>query len=82
MSYRVVYGPEIPGTHSAGRRIVRFFGRLCLAAGAVFFLCHIWTGNWQVTRTALEDLAETCRAGEPLQQAVTAFCRQILDHAG
>lgn len=82
MSYRVVYGPEIPNIHTAKGRIARFFGGLCLAAGAVVVLCHIWTGDWQVTRTALKELADTCRAGEPLQQAVTAFCRQILENAG
>ena len=38
-------------------------------------------GDKQVTSAAFSDLTENLRAGESLKDAVTTFCREIIDGA-
>jgi len=41
----------------------------------------ILPGNPQVTETALDNLVADLKEGEKLEDAITAFCQEILDHA-
>lgn len=41
----------------------------------------ILPGNAQVTEAALDNLVADLKEGEKLEDAITAFCQEILDHA-
>ena len=38
-------------------------------------------GNEEVTRAAVTDLVESIQSGEGMEEAITAFCRQIIENA-
>jgi hypothetical protein len=41
----------------------------------------ILPGNAQVTEAALDNLVTDLKEGEKLEDAITAFCQEIIDHA-
>ena len=86
MGYSIRYGPRIPAEKKRGRW--QCVAALILA-GAIVLLCvDIWNGRqWllpgdpQVTAQALETMAESIREGESLREAITCFCREIIENA-
>lgn len=42
---------------------------------------YLLPGDPVVTAAALENMADSLKAGEPLLDAVTAFCREIVENA-
>lgn len=87
MGYRIVYGEEPPVQRPRSRL------RLLTAAFGLAFLVLVgsfWPGGRALLRqvllpgageAALQQMAEQIRAGEPVGEAVTAFCRDVVAHA-
>lgn len=85
MGYRIAYSTETSHKFPEQIRKNRPLLWVAAAALAIGLLAGGWKlilpGDPEVTGTALAGLAEDIRAGEPLGQAVTAFCREIVDNA-
>ena len=82
MAYQIVY--DLSGQM---RRISHRKRRLMASARIVFLIGVIamilWTagGDWTVTLTALDTMAENLGQGSSLQQAFSGFCLDILQGA-
>ena len=94
MSYRIEYrsGGELRKSWKPKRPIGRVAVVICvlsLVAGALAIkhtgLSWVKTvllpGDPAVTAAALENMVENIRDGESLVDAVTAFCREIIENA-
>ena len=90
MAYKVQYGASRHDKVSRGVALRRWVplvlavvlllgGFLLMRQGASFD--WLLPGDPRVTAVALEELRENLRAGEPLGESVTAFCREIIDGA-
>ena len=88
MGYRIVYGEE-PAVTTAERKSHL---RLMTAGFALVFVILVrlcWPEGTQMLRqtllpgdnAALEQLKEDIQAGEPIGDAVTAFCQTIVEEA-
>lgn len=95
VSYRIVYGPMPKGEYQAKKRNtlrIRFLTALFLLLFA-FLVKYTWTegtktlqslmipGDGCVTQAAFEELTTNLMDGQPIGEAVTAFCRQVIDGA-
>ena len=90
MSFRIQYGIS---RHEVNSRKTKFkkwlpflLAVIFLVAGWLISLTEIrfdWLlpGDPEVTAAALESLRENLAAGESLGEAVTAFCREIINGA-
>ncbi len=91
MSYRITYDQEmriydLSNTRKTGYYMKWIYGAIvCISMIFVLFSGNIRSfllpGDPKVTEAALIDLAENLREGESFSDAVTVFCREILDHA-
>lgn len=94
MGYRIEYGSGEAVTYlepkSRGNRLLLtgcFFLLFCAVASSV------WPGQWQrakdylipgdpaVTKAAFSGMTGQLRLGETLEDAVVAFCREVVDGA-
>jgi hypothetical protein len=95
MSYRIEYGSggelrKPCKKKGLWARVAVVICVLSLVAGAMTIkntgLSWVKTvllpGDPAVTAAALENMAESIREGESLVDAVTAFCREIIENAG
>ena len=91
MSYRIVYGPEkkLP-TRKISRLRMAIVCSLCIGlliaglreTGIGEVLWHwMLPGDPAVTEAALSGLVDQIRDGDDFSQAMTVFCRVILDGA-
>lgn len=93
MSYRIEYGPAIPPQYVKKPKFLRLqiMTAVCLLlfsllvrqlfpAGAQQLRHMFLPGTPTVTQTALDALMCDLRNGEPLGDALTAFCMYIVDH--
>ena len=93
MGYRIEYDSfqrEKPKTGMNGKRrllVTVFFGALFLTGvyrhspeGAEILDRLFQPDRWLLTRSALESLVSRLQCGEPLTDAVTAFCRELVQH--
>lgn len=94
MPYRIVYGPEPNFFTSNTTQLPR---RRILTASALLAFIILVRGIWPqgttvlrqyllpgeptVTQTAANSLLEDLREGASLDEAVTAFCREIISHS-
>lgn len=92
MGYVIEYSPQdkrkypITGNKRKGKRYVRWF--LILVVLVCSLIPGIRTravnllipGDDEVTKAAFQIMTEQLRAGEPVNDAVTAFCQEILDN--
>lgn len=91
MGYRVEYGkPSRRYEKEGGAGIRVALMTLCFAGIFGFLTVKFWPDgakvldrlfsleDWAVTRHALETMATELRAGLPVGDAVTAFCREII----
>ena len=90
MSYRITYGKRIIKDHilineRKHRKSAYVIILTLLLLSAVYFKDKIYKfilpGNPQVTEKALHELVTDIQEGEPVGDAVTAFCRLIIDNA-
>ena len=94
MGYRIEYGDRAAvRKERKGRslltRIVTVACILSLVAGALavkhagltWVTDFLLPGDPAVTAAALENMVESIREGEPWGDAVTAFCREIIENA-
>lgn len=89
MGYQIHYEGTEPGAKKPGRFTARLGAGLLAMGLLVSGLWPRWAdqlrqvvlpGNPAVTAAAWEDLTQQLRTGEPLSQALEAFCRSILRH--
>lgn len=94
MSYRIVYGCELknPKDKKVRWRYVLGYTVLCLSLFTLL-TARFWPAGWKiilegvlpgdagVTYQALDHMAENLRSGQGITDAVTAFCREIVDGA-
>lgn len=93
MGYRIEYDSfqrEKPKTGMNGKRrllVTVFFGALFLTAvnsfspeGAEILDRLFQPDRWLLTRSALESMVSRLQCGEPLTDAVTAFCRELVQY--
>ena len=88
MAYKVKYGISRHEKKSRGGAMKKFLPVLLamfLLLGAALATRQDISFDWllpgdpRVTAAALENLREDLASGEPLGEAVTAFCREIID---
>ena len=90
MGYRVIYGedpfekPKVKGGRlglmTAGCFLAFVVGVRCFWPAGAERLGRMFLPG-EGTVAALEQMAEDLQAGEPLGDAVTAFCRQVVEDA-
>ncbi len=90
MGYRITYENGIIRKKAVGERRFRWkrWGCGCLGValavalmlpqGRLLVRDLLLPGDEDVTAAALEEMVENIRAGEPVGEAVEAFCREIL----
>ncbi len=91
MSYNITYDPQQKKRYPAKRKPSKGPYRaavLLLLAALALLLANprlskplrnfLLPGDPQVTKTAIDSMAEDLRTGESLGDAVTAFCREII----
>ena len=88
MSYSIRYSPHQTAKYQKKEklRLRRFFLAViilaaCLTPIAVFrneILDMITPGNPEVTRRAAQNMVEALREGESVNDAVTAFCLEVI----
>lgn len=94
MAYRIVYGPEIPPQYRKKHTNCRL--RLFTAISLLLFTLlvkeffpagtekmqeFLLPGNPTITQAALNSMMNQLQSGEPLADALTVFCKEILAHA-
>lgn len=95
MGYQVLYEsvgkmekpkPEkhrISGVLAVVMICVLVIGAVAVKAGALPWVKeYLIPGDPDVTAAALQDMVAGLQSGEPLGEAITAFCREIVAHAG
>ena len=83
MGYTIRYSPET--AHKFPVKKEKMLSLPWLLTGAALFL--LLAGGWKwllpgepaVTQTAITHLIEDVQAGAPVGDAVTAFCREIIE---
>ena len=88
MSYRIQYDTK---KHPWQKRLKRQkyvlpVGIICLSLLTLGYfgmdkLQFLLPGEPSVTAAALDNMTNSLQEGETLQEAITAFCREILDNA-
>lgn len=94
LGYRIEYGPRGAVMGSEKRKGGNLMG---LTLGFFLLFCsvssHFWPEKWEgvsdylipgdaaVTRAAFSELTAQLHAGESVEDAVVAFCQEILDGA-
>ena len=94
MSYRIQYGPPQKGEPVKGqisKNTVRFIAFAALIAVVLFLLVSpqgaeavrgfLLPGDGAVTEAAFSEFVGSIRGGESIGQAITAFCREIIEGA-
>lgn len=92
VAYQIRYGPvkgkaPADGRKKAGRRLLAALCAAALLIGLPFSGIGKTIWNWllpgdaAVTGAALNTMVEEIRAGESVSDAVTAFCREIIENA-
>lgn len=94
MGYRIVYGPEIKAqpqrTGSSARLrtmiaaaflLFSIIVRLTWQEGTEIMRQALLPGDLTVTEQAFSEMITDLRQGEPVADAVTVFCRTVLDEA-
>ncbi len=83
MAYKIVYGPE-KGKPRSGKKwavigAVAVLG-LALLGRYLGWGDYLIPGDAAVTAMAAEEMVSQIAAGEPVREAFTDFCREIMDH--
>lgn len=92
MSYSIRYDsvrcPKNKQSSSAGKIVITLILCVCIVGaialkslGLPWIRQVLLPGDPEVTASALEHLVEDLRGGDRLWNAVTAFCREIVDNA-
>ena len=93
MSYKIVYGPmpDVPKVRKGGTLRLRMLTAVFLLL-FVFLVGQAWPegrevlrrclipGEPTVTEALFADMLSEIRAGEPVEEAVTAFCRELMEY--
>ena len=91
MSYKIQYTPETAYRYPQNKEKKSKWGKIgvlfCVLAALTWFRVNgipefLIPGDPDVTKAAASDFVEQIRSGEPLGDAVTVFCKEILIGAG
>lgn len=93
LGYRIEYLPDGRFRNTQGRKRRIFLTAVCVllillvsAAGSSSGVGSVvrqvlFSGDWEVTGNGLIQMCRELRDGMPLQDALTAFCRQVLEES-
>ena len=94
MGYKIQYGKERTYKNvkdRSGKANKKLLYALCVIFGVLIMSFAIWKhestsnffipGDAQITSTAVKHLTDALEDGAPIGDAVTAFCREIIDNA-
>ena len=94
MGYMIYYGKECEAEHnwntrSNGRHKRRIIAAVIICAALLAAAMGktdamqnlLIPGNPEVTKAAFAQFSDDIRNGEHLDEAITAFCREIINHA-
>ena len=77
MGYRIIYGKE---KRRISRQSKALIVMIAVCAALIAAACFV-KSEVQLPGEALERMVQSVQAGESLSDAVTAFCREIVDNA-
>lgn len=75
MGYRIIYGKEKRRLSKGAKTFISVILACASLIGFAYF-CRP-----ELPETALENMVDAVRDGEPLSDAISAFCREIIDGA-
>ena len=88
MSYYIEYNPEMKEKYPKTRRVIELpikkllFIFAVLITSYAFMQCRLYRyfipGNPDVTMSAFSNMVENVGDGEPVKDAVFAFCKEII----
>ncbi|MBQ8768997.1 MAG: hypothetical protein IJZ15_05080 [Oscillospiraceae bacterium] len=80
MGYRIVYGKDKRRSWklNKGKYTLIFAIAICIALMAVSYFCG---DALKLPGESLENMAQAVQNGESLSDAITAFCREIIENA-
>ena len=92
MAYQINYSPESSSRYPQSQKKYHIDWVKCTVL-CLLLLTALWVringipdflipGDPQITRSAAETMVADIRAGEKLENAVTVFCKEILNGAG
>lgn len=81
MSYRIVYGKQNGQSHIQMRILIAFVICISLICFGYFGRDLFLPVDAAATGEALEAMVDSVVSGEKLSDAVTTFCREILNNA-
>lgn len=91
MAYKIQYTPQdahrYPPISQKRKRTSRTIWLLVLIAGIALCFSYygipdiLVPGDAEVTKSAAREMISLLKAGTPVKDAVTAFCKQIIDAA-
>lgn len=92
MAYRIVYGPMPPVSREKNYKFLRIqmltalflllfvlLVRQAWPEGTAVLRSMLLPGEPTVTEAAFSEMVIDIQSGEPVREAFTAFCRQIVD---
>lgn len=95
MAYYIQYGQVSGKTYTTAGRSGRLGWLICGAALVFLLVTHLFwpegkqalqeilfPGDWEKTADAVSGMIAQLGQGETVQDAVAAFCRELLDHEG
>lgn len=93
MAYKIVYGEEPYEYHNPSKNGIRlriltaalllvfcFLVRLAWPGGTALLQNYVLPGESTVTEEAFEAMLSDLRAGEPLNDALTTFCKDVIQN--
>ncbi|MBR7123206.1 MAG: hypothetical protein IKC95_07120 [Oscillospiraceae bacterium] len=94
MAYRIRYGQALIKKHIIFENQIQFSKKLIPPLICFLVLCggiviakskavqdFFLPGNPDVTRSAISGFVTDLKDGEPMKEAITTFCREIIDNA-
>ena len=75
MGYRIVYSKENRRLSKGAKTLIT-----SILAGALLIGIG-YLSRPKLPETALENMVDALRNGEPISDAITSFCREIIDNA-
>lgn len=76
MGYRIIYGKDKHRLQKWKKTIL-----ITVAACVILFVLSRLTDNLQIPEATLEHMVDSVRSGESIRDAITAFCREIIENA-
>ena len=76
MGYRIIYGKDEHCLRKWKKTIL-----ITVAACVILLILSRLTDNVQIPEATLEHMVDSVRSGDSIRDAITAFCREIIENA-